>query len=241
MDVTVIDEAWVWLIDGIEVAFVSREELDDAWAQEQGFERATPALVLPTSLPVGVNIRSGYLEDVSANIELEDVDGTLAEVFGGSLAEADFLPFAISPSTDPAPAGVFGKHVGLERFGPSGERTAVQLRPRLQHRDGPRFGQRGVWSRAHRVACLRQARADGGAPLRAVPDRQDVRRVARRLAGQQSLVGHDPRFRRAGAQAVELPLSGAPELAGRDDRAARCSRARSGCGRTYRPSDPTSG
>lgn len=113
------DVAYAWVIDGIPTIFVTDEALDTAWAVASGFTGTHKGLRFPTGLSCGVDLRSGLLTDDTANLEVVDVDGTLAQLFRSSRSDATALVTTIEPGAT-VPASVANKHVGLERMGASG-------------------------------------------------------------------------------------------------------------------------
>jgi hypothetical protein len=113
--------AYAWPIDGVPTIFVSHEGLDNTWAEAAGFVTAHPGLVLPQSLPCGIDLRLGELDDSDAQIQVLDTDGTLADLFGSQLADADMLITTLEADVT-AGASLFDLHVGLEAIGPAGER-----------------------------------------------------------------------------------------------------------------------
>jgi hypothetical protein len=129
---------YAWVIDGLGEIFVSDEGLDDAWAIASGFERTLVGL-RDLDLPVKINLRMLGLDQTPVSIEVDDLaeGDPLAPLFGTARETADDLVSTIDPADDPAPASVWGKHVGLERIGPAGERRRFSCIPAfaagLQH------------------------------------------------------------------------------------------------------------
>lgn len=113
---------YIWLIDGVSTVFSTSESFTTAMATALGFDAVHYGLAHPTGLAAGIELRSGTLEDTSVTLTVEDVDGSLARLFGVSFDESEPLIDSLDPATDPAPAYLWGKHVGTEKIGPAGER-----------------------------------------------------------------------------------------------------------------------
>ena len=120
---------YAWVLDGIPTIFVSDEALDDSWAVASGFADTKVGLRRPTSLAEKINLRDLVLERTVVKIEVDDLDGTLASLFGRAKATADDLITTLDPATDPAPASTWDKHVGTERIGPAGQRRQFSCIP----------------------------------------------------------------------------------------------------------------
>jgi hypothetical protein len=120
---------YAWVLDGIPQIFVTDEALDDAWAVAQGFTETKVGLRHPTNLPCRINLRSLMPEQTPTSIVVDDLDGTLAALFGTAAATADSLITTLEAATDPAPASVRGKHVGTEFIGAAGERREYSCVP----------------------------------------------------------------------------------------------------------------
>lgn len=123
------DARIAWVLDGIPTIFVTDEALDDAWAVAQGFVDTKVGLRLPTSLPCRIDLRSLMPEQTPTTINVDDLDGSLAGIFGVAAATADALITTLEAATDPAPASVRGKHVGTEYIGAAGERREYSAIP----------------------------------------------------------------------------------------------------------------
>ena len=141
---------YAWVLDGVPTIFVSDEALDDAWAVDQGFTETKAGLRLPTDLAVRLNLRSLVLEQAPTTITVDDLDDSLAALFGTAASTADDLVLTIEAATDPAPAAVQGKHVGTEFISVTGERHRYSVIP------GFEIGQRHLGQN--------EAYANGGAP-----------------------------------------------------------------------------
>jgi hypothetical protein len=119
---------YAWVVDAIGTIFVSDEALTTAWAVAAGFTGVHFGLRLPTSLPCGVDLRSGMPTDDSATIMVADVDGTLAALFKSAKVGIADLTTTLEPGAT-AGASLFSKHVGMERIGPAGERRRYSCVP----------------------------------------------------------------------------------------------------------------
>jgi hypothetical protein len=122
-------EIYAWVIDGVPSIFVDDEGLDDAWAVLQGFETTYPGLVTPGPLPMAINLRALYPDHASAKLVVNDLDGSLAALFGVTPSVADDLVTTLEAATDPAPASTWGKDVGTEKIGAAGERRRYSSIP----------------------------------------------------------------------------------------------------------------
>jgi len=120
--------AYVLLVDGISRVFTTTEEVTDLDVQGWGFETAYAGLELPDRLPVAVDIRTGQLTSSTASFSINDIDGTLPQLFGASLDTMEPLLTRIEPG-DVAPSSTWGKHVGIECMGPNGERRQYSCVP----------------------------------------------------------------------------------------------------------------
>jgi hypothetical protein len=116
-----VEAVYAWAIDGVPRIFVETEELNTAWAVAGGFATSYAGLIAPQSLPCAIDLRLGELDDTDAQIQVEDIDGTLAALFGSRYADADALTTTLEPGAT-AGASLFSKHVGLEAIGSAGER-----------------------------------------------------------------------------------------------------------------------
>ncbi|MHC4505639.1 MAG: hypothetical protein ACYTFI_20220, partial [Planctomycetota bacterium] len=85
--------------------------------------------VEPEGLAARVNLRSLMLERTTATIAVDDLDDTLAALFGTAIQTGDDLITTIDPSDDPAPASVWDKHLGTEAIGAAGERRRYSCVP----------------------------------------------------------------------------------------------------------------
>jgi hypothetical protein len=122
-------EIYAWVIDGVPSIFVDDEGLDDAWAVLQGFETTYPGLVTPGPLPMAINLRALYPDHASAKLVVNDIDGSLAALFGVTPSVAEDLVTTLDAATDPAPVSVRDKHVGTEFIGSLGERRRYSSIP----------------------------------------------------------------------------------------------------------------
>ena len=93
-----------WVLDGVPTIFVTDEALDDAWAVAQGFVDTKVGLRPPTNLPARINLRQLMPEQTPTTITVDDLDNTLAALFGTAAASADALITTIEADEDPAPA-----------------------------------------------------------------------------------------------------------------------------------------
>jgi len=120
--------AYAWVIDGIPTIFVTDEGLDADWADASGFMTTHAGLQFPAGLGCGIDLRSGLLTDDTATLTVDDVDGTLAELFRSARADATPLITTIEPG-DVGPVAVRSRHVGTEFIGPAGERRQYSCVP----------------------------------------------------------------------------------------------------------------
>jgi hypothetical protein len=129
MTVTSERVAYLLLIDGVSTAFADDEAVALAYVQTLGeFTAMHYGLQRPRSLADTLDLASGMLADSSATITIDDVDGTLAALFGSDLGDADELLTELEP-TATAQASEWGKHVGVELIGPAGERRQCSCVP----------------------------------------------------------------------------------------------------------------
>jgi hypothetical protein len=122
--------AYVLRIDGVSTIFTTHDDLDTTYAENNGYAYSMAALELPEALGAGIDLRDGGFVDQTITLRLRDLDGTLPMIFGGSLTGAPELVDTIEASTvATANASVWGKCVGLETFGPAGERRQFSCFP----------------------------------------------------------------------------------------------------------------
>ena len=121
--------AYALRIDGIDTVFVTDDELDDDWAADAGYVRSHAGLERPAALSMGIDPRGGDWQEQTITLRINDIDGTLPALFGGSLAGAPELVGTVEAHDDPAPSAVWGKCVGLETIGPAGERRLYSCFP----------------------------------------------------------------------------------------------------------------
>lgn len=122
-----IEQAFYLLIDGIDRAFFTRA---DAMAGVTLTGYTKHVGLREPSYEFGIDIREGWYTQSTASLVLDDVDEVLVGLFGTVTTEealtanihADYLPASVPPQ-------VYGKHVGLERFGASGERHRFPWHP----------------------------------------------------------------------------------------------------------------
>lgn len=120
---------YLLLFDGVATAFTTSEDVDDAYVATLGeFTVAHPGLHLPRGLVASLDPTSGMLSDTSASFTIEDVDNTLASLFGSSFTEAAELLAELRPG-DTALSTEWGKHVGTELIGPAGQRRRCSCVP----------------------------------------------------------------------------------------------------------------
>jgi hypothetical protein len=170
----VAEVAYAVAFDGVPPLFVTNEGLNNAWAIAGGFASAYTGLIAPSSLPCGTDIRLGELDDSDAVIQLEDIDGTLAALFGSAIDDSDVLITTLEPGVT-AGASLFSKHVGHEAIGSAGQRRRYSCVPGfnvgLRH-----LGQQHAYSLGH-----------GPTPVTDLPVLWPGRRVAvyrvKKLAG----------------------------------------------------------
>lgn len=130
--------AYALVIEGSPSIFVTHEDLQGR-AQTTGTwlytDRAhysasvTASLMIPDSLPLGIDPREGIINDESTSFTLSDIDGQLVSLFRAvNNGDNDMLRTSIFPNTTPSSAqtlagsGVLGRHVGIEYIGLNGER-----------------------------------------------------------------------------------------------------------------------
>jgi hypothetical protein len=112
---------YLLLIDGMPKAFATAESVTAAYVATVGeFTSVCHGLEYPTNLPCSLDLVTGTLSDTSVTLKIEDVDGTLAALFGSSFEDATELLEELLPG-DTAQASEFDKHVGTELKGPAGE------------------------------------------------------------------------------------------------------------------------
>ena len=144
------ETVYVWLIDGIPTAFATSESFTLAMAESLGFASVHYGLIHPTGLAATLELRTGMLEDTTATIQVEDVDESLAALFGSGFDDSELLVSSLAPATDPAPAYLYDKHVGTEKIGPAGERRQHSCIPGwnvgLQHWGGNQANAFGLGS-----------------------------------------------------------------------------------------------
>jgi hypothetical protein len=129
VSVTIERVGYLLLFDGIDVTFVTTEDIDDAYVTTIGeFVTAYPGLQIPRSLTSAIDLGTGLLADTSATFTIEDVDDTLAALFGSSQEDAGELLTELEPG-DTALSTEWGKHVGVELIGPAGERRQCSCVP----------------------------------------------------------------------------------------------------------------
>jgi hypothetical protein len=120
--------AYVLLLDGVGTVFATVSGLT-AWAIAEGFTGALEGLELPHGLGCGIDLRDGGFTDQSITLRIQDLDGSLPALFGGSLAGAAELVDTLEPWQDPAPGGTWEQCIGLEQIGPNGERRMFSCWP----------------------------------------------------------------------------------------------------------------
>lgn len=125
----VAEVAYAVAFDGVPKIFVDNDGLNNTWAATAGFASAFTGLIRPASLPCAVDLRLGELSDSDAVIEIDDIDGTLAALFGSSIANAETLMTTLEPGTDPAPDALDSMHVGHEAIGSAGQRRRYSCVP----------------------------------------------------------------------------------------------------------------
>jgi hypothetical protein len=129
MTVTLERVEYLLLLDGVPTAFTTSEDVDDAYVATLGaFTSAHPGLALPRGLPDALDLTTGLLGDTTATLQISDVDGSLAALFGSSTADADELLAELKPG-ETALSTEFDKHVGTELIGPAGERRQCSCIP----------------------------------------------------------------------------------------------------------------
>ena len=131
-------------------------------------------LVMPGTIPIGrIDLSTGMLEATSVTFKLIDYDGTVASLFCNEDADYDVLSQDIQPASGTLAGAaaiaiqgaqttdVRGKYIGLERIGPTGQRSYFSCFP------FPRIGPH------HAVNVYQQDGNKGPAPIRISADPMD--------------------------------------------------------------------
>lgn len=121
---------YLWLIDGIEMAFTDDALLEPGDFTGYGHDVRAYLDTSGAQVEEAVDIRSGKLDEVSATFTLIDFDGELAELFRAEDPDEEPLEQSVYPADDlAARTELHGLHVGTERIGPAGERAQYPCIP----------------------------------------------------------------------------------------------------------------
>jgi hypothetical protein len=120
--------AWCLLIEGVDVAFWDNES---AAASVSVGRSATHVGLQPPRFALGCNLLRGWLTEDSVSFKVEDVDGTLRDLFASVRPDDDPIDNALSSTIEAydtaGTAQTYSKHVGIELFGSSGERNQCPI------------------------------------------------------------------------------------------------------------------
>ena len=131
--------AYALVIDGCPSIFATHEDLEGAanvtgtWIYtDRALTSAavTASLMIPKSLPMAIDLRDATIRDQTVSFDIMDLNDELASLFAATNDDVKRLKDTIKPTDSPVPAtkltvdltSVFGKHVGTELIGSSGER-----------------------------------------------------------------------------------------------------------------------
>ena len=118
------EQGFLLLIDGLDWAFWTREDLQTGAAAVTGIGRTGNhfGLDIPKT-STKIDVKTGELQSAAASFKLRDISSALAALFGVTSANAAPPPVGYSPPGETAyDAALFGLQVGIEAFGPAGER-----------------------------------------------------------------------------------------------------------------------
>jgi hypothetical protein len=118
------EQGFLLLIDGLDWAFWTREDLQSGAAAVTGISRTNNhfGLDIPKT-STRVDVKTGAIQSASVSFKLRDISATLAALFAATTTDAN--PPSVGYHTpgetsyDPA---LFGLQVGIESIGPAGER-----------------------------------------------------------------------------------------------------------------------
>jgi hypothetical protein len=132
--------AHLLVIEGSSLIFTDAPSLAGTTYITDGRE-IIPGLELPSAIKMGINPREGLLKEYSSTFKVTDTKtGQVASLFRGIFddANADQLALRVPPTLDPMvnPSATvggtinpFGKHIGIEKIGPAGERRYWGIHP----------------------------------------------------------------------------------------------------------------
>lgn len=116
--------AWCLLIEGVDVAFWDNESA----AGSVSVGRSTTHVGLqPPRFSLGCNLLRGWLTEDSVSFKIEDVDGTLRDLFASVRDDTTELNGTIDAFDAAGGTDTYSKHVGIELFGSSGERNQCPI------------------------------------------------------------------------------------------------------------------
>ena len=119
-----IQQGFLLLIDGLDWAFWSREDLATGTGAVTGISRANNfyGLQIPQT-STAIDVKTGELVPTPARFELQDVTDDLAALFASTLEDAApaNVPYTLPGETAYA-SDIYSKQVGVESIGPAGER-----------------------------------------------------------------------------------------------------------------------
>ena len=119
-----IDQGFLLLIDGLDWAFWSREDLATGTGAVSGISRSNNfyGLQIPQT-STAIDVKTGQLQTTSTRFQLNDVDDSLAALFASTTSDPNppGVPYIV-PGENVYDANLHGNQVGIEAVGSAGAR-----------------------------------------------------------------------------------------------------------------------
>lgn len=120
-------------------SWIYRSEQNAGSREEPGEREVVGGLIVPGTISFGLDIKTGMLEPDPTSFRVLDLDGTMADLFATEGKQSEQIAERIAPGTANLGVSVStvgglttnprGRHIGIERIGPAGERRFFPALP----------------------------------------------------------------------------------------------------------------
>lgn len=120
-------------------AWIYRSEQNAGSREDPGSREVVGGLIVPQSIAFGLDIRTGMIQPESISFRVKDGDGSMADLFATEGKQSEQITERIAPGTTNLGVSVStvgggttnprGRHIGIERIGPAGERRFFPALP----------------------------------------------------------------------------------------------------------------